>query len=338
MDNDQEKKELLRRYTEGKLSEQELRHFFDLVESGVFDEDYDLMMQEIQAWEEKDIQQDQTSFDRLGSRLQQSVKDKGLTGKTKLNYLMQVLSVAASLIFLAGGYYFYGRLNSLQTQQTFKTVRVPLGKLVEIHLTDGSKVTLTSGSVFKYPKKFTDSSREVYLSKGKAFFEVAPSKKVPFIVISGKLNTKALGTSFIVQNYSNYSWQKVSLYTGKVAIQEAKVPARPVYLNPGEDYRLNGVTGKKGTITNFQERVPFSLTGTLSFNETALHEALYSISSYYDVTISFDKELVKKARINGEFNNGSVEEVLHTIAFIHQLKVIKQQNGYKLISGQNNGA
>lgn len=333
-----QKKQLLKRYTEGKLSEQEIKHFFGLVETGFFDQDYDRMMQEIQTREEADIQLDTTSFDRLGNRLQQSVKDKGLPGKTNRNYLMQVLSVAASIIFLVGGYFFYGHLSGLQQQQTFKTVRVPLGKLVEIHLTDGSKVTLISGSVFKYPEKFTDSCREVYLSKGKAFFEVAHHNKLPFMVVSGKLNTKALGTSFIVQNYSNYSWQKVSLYTGKVAIQKVECPADQVYLNPGEEYRLNGPTGKKGIINNFKESLPISLKGTLSFNETALHEALYSISSYYDVTISFDKELVKKARINGEFNNGSVEEVLHTIAFIHQLKVIKQQNGYKLISGQKNGA
>ena len=73
---------------------------------------------------------------------------------------------------------------------------VPAGQRARIKLPDGTFVWLNAGSVLTYPSIFGEE-RKVYL-KGEGFFDVAKNEKSPFIVSTGTLDIRALGTQFNV--------------------------------------------------------------------------------------------------------------------------------------------
>ena len=75
-------------------------------------------------------------------------------------------------------------------------------------LSDGSTVFLNSESELTYPVKFCGNRREVEL-KGEALFEVAHKPEQPFVVTSGVLETKVLGTVFNVMAYQDESESKL---------------------------------------------------------------------------------------------------------------------------------
>lgn len=94
----------------------------------------------------------------------------------------------------------------------------PIGSRTVFDLADGTKIHLNYGSSLKYPQRFTGNTREVVL-KGEGFFEVAADARKPFIVRTGSLNIKALGTRFNVQAYPGDAFIATTLVEGKVVIE-----------------------------------------------------------------------------------------------------------------------
>lgn len=92
----------------------------------------------------------------------------------------------------------------------------PAGKTRRIRLSDGTLVWLNAASSIRYPEQFEEDTREVHL-EGEAFFEVAPDKKKPFIIHTGDMQTRVLGTSFNIKAYRGEDIQ-VAVATGKVEV------------------------------------------------------------------------------------------------------------------------
>ena len=136
----------------------------------------------------------------------------------KNNYWKAAASIAfiiiiSSLLYNSTNLFRFpnGEIKMLQKQTN-------MGEKSEIILSDGSKITLNAGSKIKYPDKFTEGKvREIYL-EGEAFFEIVHSETEPFLVHSGKLITKDIGTQFNIKAYDNENNISVSLIEGKVEI------------------------------------------------------------------------------------------------------------------------
>ncbi|OYW15932.1 MAG: hypothetical protein B7Z54_09975, partial [Sphingobacteriales bacterium 12-47-4] len=85
----------------------------------------------------------------------------------------------------------------------FNTLTNPRGsKVINLTLSDGTRIWLNAGSSLRYPASFAASrlSRNVEIS-GEAYFEVAPDKTKPFYVSKGDMEVKVLGTHFNVNAY-----------------------------------------------------------------------------------------------------------------------------------------
>ncbi|NDU96292.1 FecR family protein [Spirosoma terrae] len=92
---------------------------------------------------------------------------------------------------------------------------------IRITLPDGSQMTLMANSEASYPHSFDTDKREVHL-KGDALFSVVHEGKRPFLVYSGTLVTRVLGTRFRVQARSGAKQMKVSVISGKVSVMDQK--------------------------------------------------------------------------------------------------------------------
>jgi len=305
-----DKKNLYQRFLNKELDTAELDEFFQLVENGEFDEDYLEVMPDL---------------DEEGSVAAPVVQ------KPVFKFFSR-MAIAASLLLVAGfGYWSYRKAENIKQQSTYTVVQVPVGSMKIITLKDHSVITLTSGSVFKYPAAFADHHRRVFLLKGKAFFQVAKDKTKPFTVFSAKLSTTVLGTSFTVENYRNYGVEKIRLFTGRVQIGSRDKDFAPVLLNPGQQYMQSGLSGIKSIFTNTTEVKPHSEDGTLEFDGTTLSEALMRVADYYNTDLHFDQHQLSSFTISGRFSNEPIEDVLHTLLFTHHLKFKKIPEGYRIM-------
>ena len=92
---------------------------------------------------------------------------------------------------------------------------------VKLRLPDGSQLTLMAHSQASYPRSFDADKREIYL-KGDALFSVVHEGKRPFLVYSGTLVTRVLGTRFRVQARPDDGRMMVSVLSGKVSVMDRK--------------------------------------------------------------------------------------------------------------------
>jgi ferric-dicitrate binding protein FerR (iron transport regulator) len=113
--------------------------------------------------------------------------------------------------------YITGTVGTAPAKILFNELRTPRGGGYKLQLADGSRVWLNAGSSLRYPVGFQDSVRQVFL-EGEAYFEVNHDGK-PFIVSTGSMNTRVLGTSFNISAYADDLEYKTTLLEGKVRVE-----------------------------------------------------------------------------------------------------------------------
>src|SRR5258705_4020135 len=82
------------------------------------------------------------------------------------------------------------------------TISTKPGSKSKIELPDGTQVWLNADSKLRYSQDFMGAYREVQLT-GEAYFDVAKDKSRPFIIHTGPIDIRVVGTSFNVRAYPN---------------------------------------------------------------------------------------------------------------------------------------
>jgi len=111
----------------------------------------------------------------------------------------------------------------------------PKGEHRTVDLSDGSVITLNSGSTLVYSSFYNKGERRVVLS-GEATFNVAKNTKQPFVVKTKDFDVRVLGTVFNVSSYITKSHSSVVLERGSVVIVRGENKAT---LKPGQRAELN---------------------------------------------------------------------------------------------------
>jgi len=113
--------------------------------------------------------------------------------------------------------YFTSERRRDRIESTYNELRTPRGGGYQLKLADGTQVWLNAGSSLKYPVSFNGSTREVFL-EGEAFFDVTQSGS-PFVVHSGNMDVRVMGTSFNVTAYPDEDAYRTTLVEGKVMVE-----------------------------------------------------------------------------------------------------------------------
>jgi transmembrane sensor len=121
-------------------------------------------------------------------------------------------SIAACIVIV--GILAWSRVLGIEVHST------KLGEQRSIVLADGSTVDLNSRSRVRV--RYDESSRAIELVEGQALFHVAKDPARPFVVTSGDLRVRAVGTQFDV--YKKISGTVVSVVEGRVAILSTPLP------------------------------------------------------------------------------------------------------------------
>ncbi|MFC3198747.1 FecR family protein [Parapedobacter deserti] len=101
---------------------------------------------------------------------------------------------------------------------SYDTIRTDAGKMKRVVLPDQSVIWLNASTQIHYASRYFGQHRELVVDHGEVFFEVTKNPDNPFIVHSGAVSTKVLGTSFNVKSYPELDYVSVHVKTGQVSV------------------------------------------------------------------------------------------------------------------------
>jgi ferric-dicitrate binding protein FerR (iron transport regulator) len=212
-----------------------------------------------------------------------------------------------------------------------------------IILPDGSQVCLNMHSRLEFDRQqFNTAERLVKLS-GEGFFEIVPStspktsQRIPFIVETGSLRTRVLGTAFNIEAYAQESEVRVSLVHGKIALDDTATDQTTV-LSPNQAVRYSKQTQSWQVLPVDATNISLWTKGYLVFTEVPLQEAIERISKRYQVPIEYDVTLVQNKRITASFRNSTWPTVLDNILFVHDLQYKQAGNKVIIVKKRKGGA
>ena len=267
-------------------------------------------------------------FEKISFILEQD-NQRSKAGQPKLVRMRPAWWIAASLVFvlmLGGGSYLW--VPQVQ-QSVIAWIQVekivPPGGMEQYELPDGTSVWLNAGSKFSYPRFFLGHSREVNLS-GEAFFKVARDAQHPFIIHSGNISTRVLGTSFNVKAYGQSNQTIVTVATGRVQVSKNEQVLSTLTANQEikVDNQSGGYTFTKQVKTN--TRLAWR-SGRLVFDNTPLEDVFSTLSNHYDVKFELKKVDLKEQFLTTDFGtDASLWQVLDVIIKINKLNFSMNDN------------
>ncbi|ACT92900.1 FecR family protein [Dyadobacter fermentans] len=179
-------------------------------------------------------------------------------------------------------------------------------------LPDGSEIRLSPKSSISYEPRFDGVQREVYL-EGNAFFHVRKDSRRPFLVHTGDVVTKVLGTSFWVKGMDNNSAIEVSVVTGKVAVSQHTGPdpagtgkvANGVILTANQRVKYTSQTHTFETglvaapVPMPVDKAGNKVSGSFDFQESPFSEVIGKIEEAYGIEIILEDETIKGCMFSG---------------------------------------
>jgi transmembrane sensor len=223
------------------------------------------------------------------------------------------IAAAAALAAVAVG---VGALR-LQRGSELQTLSTAVGQQRNVTLADGSVVTLNTNTIVE--SDLRHRTREIYLRKGEAHFQVAHDRSRPFLVHAGDAVVRAVGTAFEVRVLADQHVDVV-VNEGRVEVQPAlpapqNTRAHPAAaptvraLNAGE--RLSTASLDYAVIPVTEQQLSTELAwreGAIVFDGERLSDAIAEIERYTDARIIVSDPDVAALRVGGRFRTGNVQE------------------------------
>ena len=324
---------LLLKYRQGKCNDEEIRKIHLWYESVNHDSEFSLTTHEKQLLENKLLKNIRREIN-VGEP--EIIEMQENTGWWRSSFIYS--GIAASLIIGILYLLFFnnqkrnekalaGTLITASPANKLVTKKNETAESIQIRLSDNSLVTMSPGSEVTYPGEFEGGKREVQL-KGNAFFQVTKNESKPFLVYSGKLITKVLGTSFWIKTNEKDMALEVEVVTGKVSVFENNTVKESdpdamhtdknnngVLLTPNQrvtyfsesGHLLTSIVAKPVVIED--RKVP----AKLHFNNTPLPEIISVLQQEYGIEIVFANDRLEKCTFTGDVSDMSLYEKLDLI-------------------------
>ncbi|HMF71942.1 MAG TPA: FecR domain-containing protein [Flavitalea sp.] len=311
MDTSSEKEKaiaLLQKYKAGLCTPEEtarIRQWYDSFEDlsrGLNAEDAQLVADEAAH---------QTLIRLFGENNAQQPVDK------KASLVYPLLRVAACLIVGCMIYLMVGKSKKAQPNSiTYSKYSTRKGERREIRLSDGSVVTLNTASTIQIASDFGVKKRDVLL-QGEAFFQVSKDKSRPFIIKTGKIRTRVVGTSFNVNAYADENSVSVAVATGKVQVEKEDAKAKTLIGRNLTHNHLLVYDLKKDTYRQSladADLLSAWRTNKLVFNKASIAEIARILERSYNIPIVLSGKPRKLGLYTVTFDNYSLDKLLPLLA------------------------
>jgi len=219
------------------------------------------------------------------------LRGMGLLGK----HTLRVVGIAAAIVLAIAIPRLLTLLRGVSSPATSQLYGTARGQSGVVTLADGSTIVLAPETKIRYTVD-RNGARIVDLI-GEALFTVATQTHHPFVVRTGAVNTRVLGTTFDVRRYLDERATQVTVIAGRVSIGRT----RQTVLNAGmlalatDSAVMTSVVSDANEITDW-------VNGRLVFQNAPVSEVLSAVRHWYGVDITLADSTLAYQRLTTELD------------------------------------
>jgi transmembrane sensor len=308
---DEEIKRLLKLYLEGTANARQKNILFRyLADSKNKHSEFHDQMRE--AWQNEPAQRDESSKAAEGLAQIWARIEQGDQKKVKRLTIFKYAASVALFVSAAFGLYSYlkqGPVVIKPVELLSKTTA--MGEKLKLILPDSSVVYLGGGSKLTWPAHFLKGGLRRIQLEGEAFFEVKRDTTSPFIVSTGKMQTRVLGTSFNIYAYPKDLSFSVAVCTGRVKVS-GNTKGLSI-LTPGMKLIYNSAKGEFIIDSVGVNEVNYWTANRFVFRNESLKGMLMRLERYYNVHFELKTTKLAACRFNATFTDKNIKEVMEQL-------------------------
>lgn len=318
--------DFLKKYFAGQLTPQEEAQVQAwLVEHSEDPQVQDALLAIMSEMETEDMTVSSPAYVKVSRRL-------GLDRKSRFERTVRTIGrwamgIAACVMLPLLGAFVYDSL-SVPEQADWLELKVPYGQTDELVLADGTRLHLNAGTRVTYPSAFLGSERKVFI-EGEVFAQVAKNPEQPFIIASGDVDVKVLGTTFNFKAYDNTECVELILLEGAVQVDiDANTRTKHIQLHPGEMVQYDRKSGEI-EMKDFQPHLykGFHDDGSIHFFNLRLSDIASDLERLFGVKVVLMDEKLSDTRYFAWFsNNETLDQILDGINVDGRMKFRKKDN------------
>jgi transmembrane sensor len=219
-----------------------------------------------------------------------------------------------------------------------QVIATAVGQQRSATLADGSIVSLNTNTIVEADLK--RHTREIYLRKGEAHFQVAHDTARPFLVHAGDAVVRAVGTEFEVRVLAD---QHVDIVVneGRVEVRPEVSPALSLADSNGRQagaavraisagQRLSTASQDYAVTPISAEQLSSELAwreGAIIFDGERLADAIAEIERYTDSRITISDPATADLRVGGRFRTGDLQEFFDALQAALPVRVQRTSGG-----------
>ncbi|MEI8225573.1 MAG: FecR domain-containing protein [Bacteroidota bacterium] len=330
-------KELLQKYCSNCCTDEELSSVLEWFEESARTPEGKVLLFKI--WEElPDVESNlQINFDFILDKIHHKVNldhskklleeaNQNLIKYKRSKHFINILTRAAAILILPvfsfGLYmsfkYQSTRHSQISINQAYNEVFSSVDAITKVSLPDGSYVWLNHSSSLKYPAMFQGDSRTVELT-GEGYFEVAHNPKISFVVKTGEIQIKALGTTFNIMAYPDEDRIETSLINGRVELQRTEPDGKviPLLKMKPNDLAIFEKNNNEINTRKINDDRYFSWKeGKLIFNKEPIDEVVKKLSRWFNVDIQIKDPELSDLTYTATFINETLPQVMELLSLV----------------------
>lgn len=234
-----------------------------------------------------------------------------VTRKPTISY-KYILAIAATVCGIAAGAWFFTRPQPggmMAKATVYDTIHTLPEQVLHVRLPDNSQVVLNGNSTLIIPTSYK-VDRKVRLT-GEAYFDITPDAAHPFSVSSRNIETQVLGTSFMIQAYADIPTVKITLATGRIAVNHASnvqqlLPDQQLVISP------EGNTLLAVNAADYRKWI----NGELFFHRQTLADITVLLQAHYNTRFVFSDKNMRQYLYTASFDrNVSLDKVLELLSY-----------------------
>ncbi|MCK0133879.1 FecR domain-containing protein [Arenibacter sp. S6351L] len=222
-----------------------------------------------------------------------------------------------------GSQLIYKNNGTSKKELIYNTLTVPYGKRFDLLLSDGTEVTLNSGTSLKYPVQFLKTkNRQVFLD-GEAFFNVAKDSVNPFIVNTNELNVRVLGTKFNLSSYPEDQFVNTTLIEGSVSVYNERDTfdsSNAFLLEPG--FKAEWNKNNKQILVEEADIAMHTdwLNGKIILRHVPFKNIVKKLERHYNVDIVNNNPELNDELFTASFDVESIDQVFKTFNVTYEME------------------
>lgn len=193
----------------------------------------------------------------------------------------------------------------------FANYKTATSEVKNIVLDDGSMLTLAPKSAIKVD--YTAGQRRIELIQGDIYVDVAKNPARPFIVHTKQADYQALGTRFIVNQYTDTSALNM-LHSRVQARANLTTQAKPLIVSEGQRIQVDAHGLGKIEVFDTQMFKTSWQMQQIQANELALPDLLNRLNAYHSGYMIFNEKELSQIKVTGIIN--PQQDLLGTLQLI----------------------